>query len=64
MDATALYKSKLTTLDSALGGQVDFVRGAFASKGGESIIVVPSTAAKGKVSRLVPRLDGLVTTPP
>ena len=34
MDATALYKSKLTTLDSALGGQVDFVRGAFASKGG------------------------------
>jgi acyl-CoA hydrolase len=35
MDATALYKSKLTTPDSASGGHVDFVRGAFASKGGE-----------------------------
>jgi itaconate CoA-transferase len=48
---------------SASGGQLDFVRGAFASKGGKSIIATRSTAAKGKVSRIVGRLDGPVTTP-
>jgi itaconate CoA-transferase len=48
---------------SASGGQLDFVRGAYASKGGKSIIAARSTAAKGKVSRIVPRLDGPVTTP-
>ena len=48
---------------SASGGQLDFVRGAYASKGGKSIIAATSTAAKGKVSRIVPRLSGPVTTP-
>src|SRR5271168_1814592 len=48
---------------SASGGQLDFVRGAYASKGGKSIIAATSTAAGGKVSRIVPRLDGPVTTP-
>jgi itaconate CoA-transferase len=48
---------------SASGGQLDFVRGAYASKGGRSIIAARSTAAKGKVSRIVARLDGPVTTP-
>lgn len=48
---------------SASGGQLDFVRGAFASRGGKSIIAARSTAAKGKVSRIVARLDGPVTTP-
>jgi itaconate CoA-transferase len=48
---------------SASGGQLDFVRGAYASKGGKSIIAAHSTAAKGKVSRIVPRLEGPVTTP-
>ncbi|WP_256731385.1 acetyl-CoA hydrolase/transferase C-terminal domain-containing protein [Sphingomonas sp. dw_22] len=48
---------------SAAGGQLDFVRGAYASKGGRSIIACHSTAAKGTVSRIVPRLDGPVTTP-
>jgi itaconate CoA-transferase len=48
---------------SASGGQLDFVRGAYASKGGKSIIAARSTAAKGKVSRIVSRLDGPVTTP-
>lgn len=47
---------------SGAGGQVDFVRGANASKGGLSIIACHSTAAGGKVSRIVPRLDGPVTT--
>ena len=32
---------------SATGGQLDFVRGAYASRGGKSIIACHSTAAKG-----------------
>jgi itaconate CoA-transferase len=48
---------------SATGGQLDFVRGAYASRGGKSIIACHSTAAKGKASRIVARLDGPVTTP-
>lgn len=48
---------------SASGGQLDFVRGAFASKGGKSIIATGSTAARGTVSKIVARLDGPVTTP-
>ncbi len=41
---------------SGTGGQVDFVRGAVQSKGGKSFIAFPSTAAHGKVSRIVPSL--------
>ena len=48
---------------SGSGGQLDFVRGAAASKGGKSIIVCHSTAKRGTVSRIVPRLDGPVTVP-
>ena len=48
---------------SATGGQLDFVRGAYASRGGKSILACHSTAAKGQVSRIVARLDGPVTTP-
>lgn len=48
---------------SAAGGQLDFVRGAYGSKGGVSIIACRSTAKGGTVSRIVPRLDGPVTTP-
>lgn len=48
---------------SAAGGQLDFVRGAYASKGGRSIIACHSTAARGTVSRIVPALTGPVTTP-
>jgi itaconate CoA-transferase len=48
---------------SASGGQLDFVRGAYASRGGKSIIALESTAAHGKVSKIVPKLDGPVTTP-
>jgi itaconate CoA-transferase len=47
---------------SASGGQVDFVRGAYASRGGRSIIACHSTAAKGTLSRIVPALTGPVTT--
>lgn len=39
---------------SGVGGQVDFVRGALWSKGGRNIIAMPSTAAKGTVSKITP----------
>ncbi|MBU5425421.1 acetyl-CoA hydrolase/transferase family protein [Tissierella pigra] len=42
---------------SGVGGQVDFVRGASMAKDGKSIIAMPSTAAKGKISRIVPIID-------
>lgn len=48
---------------SATGGQLDFVRGAYASRGGVSIIAFSSTVGNGKISKIVPRLAGPVTTP-
>ncbi|MCX7983186.1 MAG: 4-hydroxybutyrate CoA-transferase [Syntrophales bacterium] len=42
---------------SGVGGQVDFVRGASRSRGGKSIIALPSTAAGGTVSRIVAKLS-------
>jgi 4-hydroxybutyrate CoA-transferase len=50
---------------SGIGGQMDFIRGAALSKGGMPIIALPSTAAKGKMSRIVVELNpgaGVVTT--
>ena len=41
---------------SGVGGQVDFVRGANMSKGGRTIMAMPSTAAKGTISKVVPFL--------
>lgn len=38
---------------SGVGGQVDYVRGASMARGGKSIIAMPSTASKGKISRIV-----------
>ena len=48
---------------SAAGGQVDFVRGAYNSKRGISVIAFASTARRGTVSKVVPTLSGPVTTP-
>ncbi len=48
---------------TASGGQLDFVRGAYGSDGGKSIIACHATAARGSCSRIVARLDGPVTTP-
>jgi len=42
---------------SAVGGQVDFVRGTSRSRGGKAIIAMPSTAGGGKYSRIVSLLD-------
>ncbi len=50
---------------SGIGGQMDFIRGAALSRGGKPIIALPSTAAGGTVSRIVPVLKpgaGVVTT--
>ena len=41
---------------SGTGGQSDFVRAANRSRGGKAIIVLPSTALGGSVSRIVPTL--------
>ena len=42
---------------SGVGGQVDFVRGANMCKDGVSIMAMPSTSGKGKISKIVPMLD-------
>jgi len=42
---------------SGTGGQVDFIRGSAMAKDGKSIIAMPSTASKGKISRITPMLD-------
>ena len=42
---------------SAVGGQVDFVRGANMSQGGKAIIALPATIGGGKISKIVPFLD-------
>ncbi len=50
---------------SGIGDQVDFLRGASMSKGGFSIIALPSTARQGQVSRIVSHLSegaGVATT--
>jgi acetyl-CoA hydrolase len=52
-------------LYSGIGGQLDFIRGAARSRGGRSIIALPSTAKGGAVSRIVAELRpgaGVVTT--
>ncbi len=50
---------------SGTGGQLDYVRGAYDSPGGRSILAFRSTAKEGAVSRVVPRLEpgAAVTTP-
>jgi itaconate CoA-transferase len=49
---------------SGTGGQLDFVRGAFDSRGGKSILAFRSTARNGELPRVVPRLESgaMVTT--
>jgi 4-hydroxybutyrate CoA-transferase len=42
---------------SGIGGQSDFVEGARLSKGGKSIIALPSTTPDGRKSRIVARLE-------
>lgn len=50
---------------SGIGGQMDFVRGATWSKGGKSIIAMPSTTKNDSISKIVPvfKPGDAVTTP-
>jgi 4-hydroxybutyrate CoA-transferase len=50
---------------AGIGGQFDFALGASGSRGGASVIALPSTGRGGSVSRIVPRLGhgAAVTTP-
>jgi acyl-CoA hydrolase len=45
----------------AVGGAVDFARGARASEGGRSLIVLPSKTRDGRRSRIVPRIAAVVS---
>lgn len=46
-----------------VGGHADFMRGCLRSRGGRGIVALQSTARKGSLSRIVPRLaSGIVTT--
>lgn len=47
---------------SGTGGQLDFVRGAYASQNGRSFITLHSTAKHGSISRIVPQLKGGTVT--
>jgi 4-hydroxybutyrate CoA-transferase len=52
-------------LYSGVGGQMDFIRGAALASEGRAIIALPSTAAGGTTSRIVPAIKegaGVVTT--
>lgn len=42
---------------SAVGGQVDFIRGSNMAKEGKSIIAIPSTTADKKISKIIPFLN-------
>ena len=50
---------------SGIGGQMTFMMGSMYSEGGRSIMVLPSTARKGTLSRIVPMLEpgSTLTTP-
>lgn len=45
------------------GGQVDYVRGASRSKNGKAFLASHATTKDGKLSKIVPRLNNIVTTP-
>jgi acyl-CoA hydrolase len=54
-----------TRFYSGVGGQMDFMRGAALAEEGRAIIALPSTAAEGTISRIVPVLAegaGVVTS--
>jgi len=44
------------TFYSGMGGQANFMRGAMLAKRGRAILVLPSTASNGSISRIVPFL--------
>ena len=66
MDLTGQVAADALELNhfSGVTGMLDFVRGAFQSEGGRSIIMLPATAGSGQKSRIVPTLgDTAVVVP-
>jgi len=52
-------------MTSGSGGQLSFAIGAYLSKGGRSVVAIPSTAKDGALSRIVPMLEqGTVVSTP
>lgn len=43
------------------GGQNDFVRGAYLSEGGKSILAFESTTKNNTISKIVPKINGIIT---
>jgi acyl-CoA hydrolase/GNAT superfamily N-acetyltransferase len=59
MDLTgqAAADAQHNNMFTGVTGMLDFVRGAARAEGGKSILMLPSTAAGGQRSRIVPMLD-------
>jgi acyl-CoA hydrolase/GNAT superfamily N-acetyltransferase len=49
---------------SGVTGLLDFMRGSAAAPGGKSILMLPSTASQGKISRIVPLLSDTAVVVP
>ena len=66
VDLTGQVNAELVGHDylGAIGGQVDFIRGAWRSRGGRSIIALPAAAKGNTLSRVVDRFAAGVTTTP
>lgn len=66
VDLTGQVNAEVAGADyiGAVGGQADFVRGAWLSPGGRSIIALPATAKGGTRSRVVAALTGGIATTP
>jgi acyl-CoA hydrolase len=60
-------QANLETLDgravSGVGGAADFARAASLSPTGISIVALPATAGNDRASRIVPRLDAVISLP-
>ena len=52
------------TMFSGVTGMLDFVRGSAQSHRGKSILMIPSTSRNGKVSRIIPVLEGKAAVVP
>jgi acyl-CoA hydrolase/GNAT superfamily N-acetyltransferase len=49
---------------SGVTGMLDFIRGAFQSEGGKSILLLPATAEQGRKSRILPLLSDTAVVVP
>jgi acyl-CoA hydrolase len=61
LDGTVNAESIGAALVSGPGGQPDFAIGASVNAAGRSLLALPATAARGKLSRIVKRIDPAAT---